>query len=66
MPTKANIVAAQLRAKIGRRDRHQSQIDALDTEIKALVRSLSAQQGLVVPMRVEQARQIVFNEKVEE
>lgn len=66
MAIKKGEIAARLRAKFLRRDRAMVEINALDVEIKALVRSLSSEQGLITPMRVEQARQTVFGEEVTE
>lgn len=55
-----------LRAKFVARDRLTLEAEALDVEIKALIRTLSSEQGLVTPMRVEQARAEVFGRDHEE
>ena len=57
---KGAVFRGQLRAKFMQRDRLVREIAVLDGDISQLVRILSTAQGLITPMRVEQARQLVL------
>ncbi len=57
---KSAVTRGQLRGKFAVRDRLISDLAMIDSDISQLVRVLSTQQGLITPMRVEQARLVAF------
>lgn len=61
-PSERGLLKASLRALFIRRDRAEREIAAIDSETGPLIRKLSSIDGLITPMRVEQARREVMGD----